>query len=80
MIVEWSIWCHMKVIIFDRESVSLGRWKEGFKDEFSLITRRAKPSTNILLNSWLCNFHYTASNLGRVFLLCLRTSHCILTL
>jgi hypothetical protein len=52
MVAGWTIWCHSNAIIFDGASLSLGRWKEAFKDEYSLIIHRVKPSTMSLLNNW----------------------------
>jgi hypothetical protein len=40
-------------VIFDGASISLRRWKEAFKDEFSLILHRAKSSKKALLQDWL---------------------------
>jgi hypothetical protein len=35
MVTGWCIWCHRNAIIFDDASVSLGRLKAAFKDEFA---------------------------------------------
>jgi hypothetical protein len=57
MIVGWSIWCHRNAIIFDGASLSLGRWRQGFKAELSLTIHQAKPSTKELLINWPSSFH-----------------------
>jgi hypothetical protein len=41
------------MLIFDGGSVSLGRWRFAFRDEFSLILHRDKPSIKALLKNWL---------------------------
>jgi hypothetical protein len=46
----WTIWCHRNDVIFDAASVSLGCWKEAFKDEFSLVIHRANSKTKPLLS------------------------------
>jgi hypothetical protein len=50
MIAGWTIWCHINVI-FDGAPMYLHRWKEAFKDEFTPIIHRAKPSMKSLLKS-----------------------------
>jgi hypothetical protein len=45
MVAGWMIWCHRNAVIFDGAAVSLSRWREAFRDEFSLIMHRANPST-----------------------------------
>jgi hypothetical protein len=50
MITGWTIWCYRNAIIFDGVSVSLGRWRIAFRDEFS------KPSIKTLLKNWLSSF------------------------
>jgi hypothetical protein len=40
MVAGWTIWCHKNVVIFDAALISLGRWKEAFKDELALVTHR----------------------------------------
>ncbi|TVU36350.1 hypothetical protein EJB05_18282, partial [Eragrostis curvula] len=71
MVVAWSIWCHRNSIIFDGAALSLGRWKNFFKEEFALILHKAKPSTRDLLEAWLiqsepCEAHWSALNLHSV--------------
>jgi hypothetical protein len=53
MVAGWTIYCHRNANTFDGASRSLRRWMEAFKDEFALIIHRAKPSTKVLLSSWL---------------------------
>jgi hypothetical protein len=53
MVGGWTIWCHQNAIIFDGADISLSHWKEAFKDEFSLVILRAKPSSSALLKNWL---------------------------
>jgi hypothetical protein len=55
MVASWCIWLHRKSLIFDGGALSVGRWKQCFKEEFSLVLRRAKPSLNLELDSWFCN-------------------------
>jgi hypothetical protein len=56
MVAGWTIWCHRNAVIFDASSVSLGHWKEAFKDELSLIIHRANSKTKPLLCDWLSKF------------------------
>ncbi|KAF8666470.1 hypothetical protein HU200_053581 [Digitaria exilis] len=37
MVASWEIWTHPNEIILDGFPLSLRRWKQIFKDEFSLI-------------------------------------------
>jgi hypothetical protein len=50
------IWCHKNVVIFDAASVSIGHWKEAFKDEFILVIHRVNSKTKPLLSDWLSKF------------------------
>ncbi|KAF8659593.1 hypothetical protein HU200_058347 [Digitaria exilis] len=56
MVASWAIWTHRNEIIFDGFPLSLRRWKQIFKDEFSLILHRVKSSQKMELEDWLCNF------------------------
>jgi hypothetical protein len=56
MLACWSIWRHLNEIIFYSGTLSLGRWKCIFREEFSLILCRAKPSLKLELEKWFCNF------------------------
>ena len=49
----WSIWNHRNKIIFDNEIFSLDRCLAMFKDSFSLIMCRAKPSLKEGMQQWL---------------------------
>jgi hypothetical protein len=56
MLPCWSIWRHQNEIIFDSGTLSLGRWKSIFREEFSLTLCRAKPSLKLELENWFCIF------------------------
>jgi hypothetical protein len=55
MITGWTIWCQRNAS-FDGAAASHRRWKEAYKDEFTLIIHRAKPSTKSPLKSCLSSF------------------------
>jgi hypothetical protein len=42
----------------DPQRHSLGRWKEAFKNEFSLVIHRANSKTKPLLSDWMSNFSW----------------------
>jgi hypothetical protein len=50
------IWYLMNAIIFDGAPVSLGQWREAFRNKFALIMHRAKPWTKALLKKCLSSF------------------------
>jgi hypothetical protein len=56
MISCWALWTHRNEVIFDGVRLSLWRWKSLFREEFSSVIHRAKPSLKLELRQWLCNF------------------------
>ncbi|KAF8711990.1 hypothetical protein HU200_028967 [Digitaria exilis] len=42
IIAAWAIWTHRNEVIFYRAHIALRRWKQLFRDEFSLLLHRAK--------------------------------------
>jgi hypothetical protein len=49
----WSIWNHRNKIIFDYENISQDRCFAMFKESFSLIMHRGKPSLKEGMQQWL---------------------------
>ncbi|KAF8659239.1 hypothetical protein HU200_058645 [Digitaria exilis] len=57
IIATWAIWTHRNEVIFDGAHISLRRWKQLFRDEFSHLLHRAKPTLKLELQTWLSSFH-----------------------
>lgn len=52
----WSIWRLRNKVIFQNEAVSLVAWRREFRDVFTLVIHRVKPSLQNAFISWLRDF------------------------
>ena len=49
----WSIWNHRNTILFEGDQINMDRCLAMFKETFSLIMHRAKPSLKDGMQQWL---------------------------
>jgi hypothetical protein len=51
----WAIWLIRNGVIFDNEQANLNSWRR-FKEELGFVCTKAKPTRQLLLNTWRDNF------------------------
>jgi len=52
----WVIWTSRNAVIFDNAQADINLWKRNFREELGQVCTKAKPSKQVLLNSWRDSF------------------------